>query len=213
MLGYVYRIIAPNSKCVYVGQSVNPKKRFRAHKWESAKGRHNNPALQNFLQKHADAEMYFWPTEDMCAEEKADEALCREMGLTLLNIAACGEPSPTLGRKASAETRAKLSAARKGNQYARGTTHTVSAEGRARMSAAQMGHQRNLGRVLSPETRKKISESHKGLKHSVETCEKIRKLRTGVKTRPHTIETRAKMSMAALGNQNARKIPARHAAD
>ena len=206
MLGYVYRIIAPGSKCVYIGQSINPKKRFRVHKWESAKGRHNNPVLQNFLRKHADAEMYFWPTDDMCAEEKADEALCREMGLTLLNIAACGEPSPTLGRKASAETRAKLSAQRIGNQFARGTAHTVSAETRTKMSQAQLGHQRNLGRKLSPETRAKISRSHLGMSHTTETRAKISALVSVSNLgRRHSPETRAKMSTAMLGNQNARK--------
>ena len=104
MEGYVYRIIAPGSNSVYVGQSLDPVKRFKQHK--SSK---ENPALARFLKKHTDAEIYFWPVIDMVEEEIADEQLCRDMGFSLLNCAPCGgrPPSPK-GRKHTAEAREKV---------------------------------------------------------------------------------------------------------
>lgn len=203
--GHVYRISAPNSNSVYVGQTINPRRRWRYHRWEATKGTHNNPALQNFLRKHSDAVFYSWPVFDMCEAEKAEERLCRDMGFQLLNIAACGEVSPTLGRKASLETRSKLSLARMGNQNARGTTHTVSVEGRANMARAKLGNSYNKGRRHSAETREKIRIKAVGRRHSTETCEKIRKSRTGVKTRPHTTETREKMRQAALRREERKR--------
>jgi hypothetical protein len=158
--GYVYRIIAPGSNSVYVGQSVEPLRRFRTHKY-----RRDNPALTSFLKKHSDAEIYFWPVLDMDAEEIADEQLCRDMGFHLLNCTPCGGKPPGMkkGGIHTAAARVKISAAQKGRKR--------SAETRARMSAAKMGHKvtpetgakismAKLGRpghLVSPETRAKIS--------------------------------------------------------
>lgn len=54
-----------------------------------------------------------------------------------------------MGRKHTAETRAKISAAQKGNQYALGYHHSAAA--RSKMSAAKLGH------LVSTEARGKIS--------------------------------------------------------
>lgn len=85
--------------------------------------------------------------------------------------------------KPSDETRAKLSAARKGK--------TASAETRAKMSAAQKG------RVLSAEQRARMSAAQKGRKFTDEHREK---LRTCNKRRgfQHSEETKQKMREAAL---------------
>lgn len=49
------------------------------------------------------------------------------------------------------------------------------------ISLHNKGHKYAVGRILSKETRKKISEAHKGKTHSIDSCEKIsaKKTRTG----------------------------------
>ena len=114
------------------------------------------------------------------------------------------------GQKASAETRAKMSAAQKriGNRppppaYGR----EVSAETRAKISASKKGKKpspevralwsrQRRGRKLSPETIAKISKAQTGKKHTPEARAKISAANIG---RKHTPETRAKMSMAKTG--------------
>jgi len=72
------------------------------------------------------------------------------------------------------ETKDKLSAAMMGRQNAKGCKHTkVSAETRAKIGATQIGNQHMLGRKLSDITKTKMSISHKGFKHTVETKKKI----------------------------------------
>ena len=80
----------------------------------------------------------------------------------------------------SAESRAKMSKAKMGNQSWLGRKHT--AEARAKISKTKMGNQYSLGRKHSAETRAKISKTLLGHKVSA--------------------ETRAKLSKANLGNQN-----------
>ena len=62
-------------------------------------------------------------------------------------------------RKASEETRQKLSAAKKGNKYAFGCHR--SEETRRKLSEAMKGKQNCLGRKLSEETKRKMSEARK----------------------------------------------------
>ena len=79
----------------------------------------------------------------------------------------------------------------------------LSDEIKKRMSVSaterNLGNKRSLGKTwtLSEETKKKISESKKGFKHTDETKRKLSekaKLRTGRKNSPETIE---KMRIAA----------------
>jgi hypothetical protein len=158
--GYVYRIIAPGSNSVYVGQSVEPLKRFIQHKSNARGTVPANPALSNFLRKHPDAEIYFWPAIDMDAEEVADEQLCRDMGLNLLNCAPCGGVPPSAkGRRASPETRARMKETHIGFK---GHKHTD--ETRKRMSIAKKGRPlspeqcaKRVGRTHTAETKAKMS--------------------------------------------------------
>ena len=77
------------------------------------------------------------------------------------------------GKKLSDETRRKMSEARKGEKhYLFGKTHT--AETRQKMSEAQKGKKNHLfGKTLSDETRRKLSEAQKGKKLSDETRRKL----------------------------------------
>lgn len=73
-----------------------------------------------------------------------------------------------LGIRPSAETRAKMSAAKKGRPtYMKGKHHTP--ETRAKISMAKMGRvSPRKGKKHSPESRKKMSDSHKGIPMSLE---------------------------------------------
>ena len=73
----------------------------------------------------------------------------------------------------SAETRQKLSAAKKGKH--------PSTETRQKMSEAKKGNQNTLGRHCSEETRQKMSDAKKGHHCSEETRKKISEARKGDK--------------------------------
>tara|TARA_R110000803_G_scaffold168326_1_gene231451 strand:+ start:73 stop:687 length:615 start_codon:yes stop_codon:yes gene_type:complete len=57
----------------------------------------------------------------------------------------------------------------------------------------------SLGDKLTDETKRKISESHRGMKHSDETKEKLSKIRTGEK---HSDETKEKLKTLFSGEDN-----------
>ena len=195
--GYVYRIIAPGSNSVYVGQSYDPHKRFKQHK----RFRGDNPKLANWLKKHPDAEIYFWPVIDMDQGEIEDEAECRALGYDLLNLIPCGSaPPPSKGRKYRPEVVAKKTAAR------------WTDESREKHSALMMGH------VVSPETRKKMSQSSPRRKRTPEERARHSEVMRGRKQTPeHNAKKRAAMLGRHFPKISAAKLgkpwsPARRAA-
>lgn len=99
-----------------------------------------------------------------------------------------------LGKRASVETRAKMSRSRRGHPGVK-----FSPEALARMSASHIG--RNKGIPLSPETRAKLSASKLGRvghKHTPESRVKLSKTLRG-----HEVsqETRAKIGVAKRGHK------------
>lgn len=111
-----------------------------------------------------------------------------------------GRPSPTKGTKASAETRAKLSAVRKGR--------TLSEEHKATLKAARQAnaHLYN-GRAVSEETRAKLSAKAKGRPPTAAWTEKMRVRMAGTANpmygKAHTEEHKARLSAVLKG----RKLP------
>jgi predicted GIY-YIG superfamily endonuclease len=168
--GYVYRIIAPGSNSVYVGQSYDPHKRFKQHK----RFRGDNPKLSNWLKKHTDAEIYFWPVIDMDAEEIADEAECRRLGYDLLNLIPCGSiPPNSKGRKYTPEVVASKTAAR------------WTPEACARQSAVM------TGRTHTPETLTKMSKASPRRRHTPEDKARQSAVMTGRKQTPEHISKKS----------------------
>jgi hypothetical protein len=108
----------------------------------------------------------------------------------------------------SAETRARMSVAQKGNTKAKGHKHSL--ESRARMSVAQMGNTKAKGFKNAegyhhtPETKARLSSVMTGRTVSAETRAK-RMGNTNAKGHVHSAESRARMSAAQMGNQNARR--------
>ena len=108
----------------------------------------------------------------------------RKRGKAEYNIAAGGEGSS--GWKCSEETRKKLSEAKKGRPGYWLGKH-VSDETRRKVS------EHHKGKRLSEETRKKISEANKSRRHSEETKKKMSEANKG---KHHSEETKRKISEA-----------------
>ena len=172
-MGFVYRISAPNSDCIYVGQSRNPETRWKQHIAYARRGVHENPRMQKFLTKHTDAIMLYWPVLDMSASEIDYERTQRESGFDLMNLIPCGTMPPShAGRKRSQETRARMASVRIGKPHPTTGGWKHSPETLAKLSEQRMGRTPwNKGKRLpshpgytlgfkhSPESRAKLSES------------------------------------------------------
>ena len=159
----IYRIYNISTSKFYIGSAVNLQKRLSNHKWALKCNRHNNKKLQNAYNKYGKDKFTFEVIEtcfrdSLLAREQfyLDVFQCVDFGYNLLKTA--GSP---LGNKVSEETKRKMSISAK----------NMSEETKRRMSQSRMG------RVVSVETRKKISMSNTGI------C------------KPHTEETKKKMSL------------------
>jgi group I intron endonuclease len=117
-----------------------------------------------------------------------------------------------IGRKASPETRIKMSESHKGK--IRSAEHSAklsnsnkgkirSAEHSAKISAAKKG--KNLGRIVSKETKEKIRVANTGKKHTDETKAKLSIANKGIQTflgKTHNEQSRAKIRAANSGANN-----------
>lgn len=137
--------------------------------------------------------------------EKEAIACLRDFDYRLCNLTDGGEGST--GWKAPSETRARMSATRKGRP---GTPHTLE----TRKHLREMAILRDPStRMHSSETRKRISENHKGKKFSEAHREKLRqyarnrplevrkKLSAWAKAHRASAETKEKMRLAHSGKR------------
>lgn len=86
-----------------------------------------------------------------------------------------GEDNPMFGKKASDETRAKISRSLIGNQHVKGKHWNLSEETKEKHRQNMLGKQNCLGRKLSDETKQKIADSNRRRVYSQETKDKISK--------------------------------------
>ena len=158
MLGIIYGLIDGNTlELRYIGKtSKSTAQRLKQHK----QGHSSNLHLNRWVAiNHINIIILERNPEDL---DEAEIRWIREMrgqGARLLNLTdgGGGIVSPSL------ETRAKMSAAKIGNQNSLGYKHTDAA--RAKMSIARTGHRyKRVGglRIHSPETKAKISAALKG---------------------------------------------------
>jgi group I intron endonuclease len=202
----VYAIENTADGKLYVGSVVRGfERRWRQHRSGLRAVRHHSRYLQRAWNKHGETTFRFAILE-ICPAELCVER--EQWWIDLLRPAYNMSPTAgsPLGVKHTLATRTKVSAAMIGHRNSLGYKH--GAEARAAMSSAQRG------RVVTPETRARISAAKKGRqgnKPSAETCAKLsaalmgnknalgnrgaagNRSRTGLK---HTLETRAKMSAA-----------------
>lgn len=186
----IYRITCTANGKIYVGSASNLRERRQHHFRDLRRNEHCNQYLQRAWNKYGpDTFMfevleYVLLPELLTAREQYWFDHLRPFGHRGFNIErVAGSP---LGRKHTPESRAKLSAAKKGkpnphpgNNYSvRG--RPLSLEHRSKISAAHRGKPgTNLGKKYTPEHRSKISNSLRGRKSSPEAIEKIRLTKIG----------------------------------
>ena len=188
----------------YVGSSANIQKRWSEHSNYLRNNRHCNPHLQAAWNKYGEDAfklIVFDPVEDITELIEHEQWWINNLRPEYNILKVAGSPR---GRKASLQTRAKLSAALKGNTRREGKK--ASPESRAKLSAAR------LGKKKTPEHKAKLSAASLGRKHSQETLAKMSAARLGKSAtwnigntwnagKKLTPEHRAKLSAAKLGKK------------
>lgn len=209
---------------IYVGSAINIVRRWNQHRCLLRNGKHHARILQRSWNKHGEAAFAFEiletvseVTELVRVEQNWIDRLGAASNVSGFNVSpTAGSP---LGTKHSIETRAKMSATRKGKkpppfteehkQHIRSakTGYKHSIESRGRMSVARRGrklspeHRQKLRAILtvrnrSPENRAKVSAARIGTKMSVESCRKRSLAMKGRKLPPRTKEHAANISSA-----------------
>jgi len=172
---YIYALIDPLTNEVrYIGKTNNKKRRIWEHNNESKlKRTHKEKWIQSLKNKGAEpifdivdivqlVEWQFW--------EKHYMSLYKSWGFDLVNGAEGGiGGSGMRGRKHSAESIEKIKMANKGKVFGH-----MSEELKKKISDANRGERHYFyGKHHSEESKKNMSQSHIGVKHSKETKEKI----------------------------------------
>lgn len=206
----IYKITSPSGK-IYIGQSIDIKKRFSYYKGVHCK---YQKRLLNSIKKYG-FDKHKFEIIDYCLPEELNEkekyyvdlyqTFNSKEGLNLLDGGGRKvfsdetkkKISDTLKRKkinvgkvVSLETREKMRQARLGKKH--------SQETKEKMSIAQSGEKHSqYGKPKSDATKEKISKKHLGKKLSEETRNKMKK-RTGAKNgfygKIHSKESKIKMS-------------------
>lgn len=186
----IYVIVHMKSGKVYIGQAQSIGKRWNDHRSNLNRGVHGNRHLQSAWNKYG-AKAFKFKVLEYCLVDRLDE---REQHFIDIHIPrgmcyniATDAKYPMRGRKASEETRKKISDSGKGNKNSLGIV--PSEETKQKISNALKGRSpANKGKTASEETRRKMSEARKGNKNSLGVV--------------HNAETRRKMSEARKGNKN-----------
>ena len=191
----VYCHTAPSNK-KYIGITCQKP----THRWMAGKRYSQSPAFYHAIEK------YGWENikhDILYRGLSEEEAKNKEKELIALyqtqdrkhgyNLTAGGDgmsnPSP--------ETRARLSASRKGKQPTLGYRHTE--EAKKKISEALKGNKWNVGRTASEEARKKLSQKSKGNKYNLgkkATEETRKKLSEAHKGKIFTDEEKRKIGVA-----------------
>lgn len=208
--GGVYQILNTSNGKRYIGSAVSFRLRFATHRHHLKTQKHCNKILQNSWNKHGHSAFEFTkllicsPKDLLFYEQRAIDSYKPEYNI-------CPTAGSALGRKHSAETKAKISLANMGNKCAVGNKsslgyrHTeeakikigaaakgkkLSIEHRAKMSAGRAGI------AMTPEWQAKISASNKGRVISAASRAKASATMTG---RVAPVEARANMAIAQKG--------------
>lgn len=109
--------------------------------------------------------------------------------------------SHRLGKKATEDSKLKMSAAQKGNKTWLGKNHTIESKIKIGLSSkGRVGYWK--GKKLSLSTKNKLSESKLGVKmkeeHRIKVCERMKGVGNPMFGRKHSEETKAKISKTKL---------------
>ena len=155
----IYKIVNISNEKVYVGQTVNMKKRWSTHKKLLSQGNHFNCHLQRACNKDG-MDILSFEVIELCEKGDLNE---REIHwISKLSSFKNGYNfteggGGTRGYMFTEESKQKMSKRHMGNKYNSGNKYTE--ESRHQMSLAHMGLK------STEEARKKISEANRGSKH------------------------------------------------
>lgn len=187
---YVSGIYCIESECgkKYIGSAIKLKMRYGVHVNQIKNQRHDNPRIQNFVNKYGVDKLTFY-TLELCEKDKLIE---REQYyidtinpfFNVLRIAGnTAGNKPWLGRKHSDETKAKISA-----------TNIATKSLSLKPKKVRPSRDENIAKLIvlsrTPESRKRNSEVHKGNTYWL-----------GKKHKPETIAARC-----GAGNGRARAV-------
>ena len=191
----VYEILNASNGRLYIGSSVDVKKRLRIHERELKNGSHGNSHLQHAWNKYGPEAFCFFQVEacrppELLEKEQFWMDACRTHDrLHGYNI--CAVAGNTLGRKHTDAAKRKMSAAMSGRKLSEEHKRKISESGK--------------GRILSKETRAKMAESSRGRKLTDEQKAKISASSKGHKRwvgKRHTEETKKKMALVKIGKKH-----------
>lgn len=176
----IYSIVNQKTCDMYVGSSINYKRRWNKHKSTLRRNTHACQHMQNSFNKHGEIAFSFEVIEFVSDVTQiiAREQFWIDFYRPEYNKRAIA--NSCIGLKRSPEAKARMSAAQKGKKR--------SAESIVKAANALKGH------IVSAETRAKISKSHIGIKPSDEARAKMSAAKKGRKQSPETIAKR----MAAI---------------
>lgn len=167
---------------IYIGSAIDIHSRWRCHLRMMKNNKHENAKLQNHYNKYGKNDFVF---SILIGCDKQDLISTEQFYIDAYNpfFNICKKAGSSLGVKHGPEFSRKLSIAFKGQNHP------------------------NYGKHLSEETRRKISEAHKGQKQTPEHKEKLAAIRRGKKRPQHEKEKISKsckgINTWSLGNKNA----------
>jgi group I intron endonuclease len=218
----IYKIRNIITNDLYIGQTINLRKRKNSHFHYLRKGKHDNSHFQNAFNKYGEANFKFevilyceWdeltryeqelvnrlkPSYNLLLEcvDSLKGYKLREETIKKMSEYMSGENNPHLGTHHSEETKQKMSQSQKGNKNRLGLHN--SEESKRKSSESNKGKHN-----ISKETRLKLSESHKGKIMSDEQKKKMSLVTSGSrngmfgKHPAFSEETRKKLSEAKKG--------------
>jgi group I intron endonuclease len=155
---YLYKITNTINAKIYIGQTVNPSKRWYAHRRSSAEPKQ---VIHYAIKKYGN-ENFEFEVIACCSSQDNCDNLERELIIqydSRNNEKGYNIEEGGYGGKMSPETKKKISESQKGKKYSLGFKHTE--QSRKLMSKKLLGNKRSVGRVLSEETKKKMSDKAK----------------------------------------------------
>ena len=178
----VYKITNSANGKFYIGGSVNIKSRWRTHKSQLNKGKHQNPAMQKDWQAYG-GDVFTLEVIETCVREQVllkeqaaiQSASVKENPLCY-NVSSIASSAP-LGRVIGEAARRKIGDANRGHKHSPEARKLMSdlRKGKAltenQKQAISLSH---MGKSLSMETRQKIGNAIRGIKRSEETKAKLR---------------------------------------
>jgi group I intron endonuclease len=204
----IYIIYNHLSSKVYVGQSVDTGQRIRRHKCQLRAGRHFNLHLQSAWDKYGEDAFEFKVVQEISCDNQ--ETLVGELNrleqdlIRQMNAFGSGGynlDSGGMNKIFSEESRAKMRKSHLGQKPYPWTD-----------AMRQRSREANLGKILSPETRQKISKAligypawNKGKRYKTHPCSEERKRKIGLaqvgsknhnfgKTTPEAVKEKIRIS-------------------